>query len=1043
MAEPAEAPEGAVPPKLKLTLGTWNVQGFSPDKRRMVIINMLKMKIDALGLTEIKGKKAVDGIEFLEHQALLRGKGSKFAGVGLLISPELLPGLLGWGCHGDRILHADFYISDSPNQFFTLIVAYAPTATAENEEETEIFHDKLTRLTTQKTKPFILGDFNARLVPGVDGKFGQKQIANLNTRHLRDYLQKCDLESLAMRFQAGVHQRATWRHPQGKWFAIDHILCRKGTAAVRCSAKNIRISDHNPVVGVIDARPWQWHPKRKKEVQSKKLNYQITAEKRNEMNDKITQKTGEGRSIKDAIIESCREILKPPEKEKRPWITKEYRDLAEKLRKSKKRGDKTSMKTQRKELRKLRNKQFRDFVEQACEDAGNLWTAGSPPKTINHIAKLVGKKAPKLKRCNTVKQNSASMKDKSGTYGRTTNEKIKIHTEFFQEIFNRAEPDQNAAVGEKHHERHETIEEIQEEITESEVELVIKKLRKNRSSGEDGMTAEMISLLDPIHRDSLIQHIISIWEDEKLPAEENTTLIAVLEKPGADLSKAEGYRPISLINLTVKIIAMVIYEKCRAAFDNATSEAQNGFRARRQTMDHILTLRIARNLCRANKETPYFGYIDLKQAFDSVPRSLVQRVLSARGTPTKILNMIKAIYDGHAFKVKKDGEVAETGTSTTRGLKQGCPLSPILFNMVLEHILYQIDFGDGIDFRKQETNDVLEKKKKKGKGKGKGTKETRKLTHLLFADDIVICAKNRVELQRLLQHMTDTFRNYGLTVNKKKTKWQKDDNHRSIDHTPKTKNRNKRSKTLKRKRLEKVKKILEIETPMGVTVVNHPQEKLHIDGEDIERVDKFVYLGSCFNEIDDDADDIDTRVQKGNAALARINRVIWNRKTPRRLKMKMVMTFVYPSATYGCETWVLSPEARNHLDTWWMKILRRVRGVTKEDKLRSSSILKDLRTSKISEKIEERQLRYAGHVWRYGEERWTKFMLQAERPKQKTGKQQQYRKHLTNLMKSKELDTGMMSDPQLWADKLKKLYTRDDQNTPGSDEYEELNPNPE
>ena len=98
---------------------------------------------------------------------------------------------------------------------------------------------------------------------------------------------------------------------------------------------------------------------------------------------------------------------------------------------------------------------------------------------------------------------------------------------------------------------------------------------------------------------------------------------------------------------------------------------------------------------------------------------------------------------------------------------------------------------------------------------------------------------------------------------------------------------------------------------------------------------------------------------------------------------------------------------------------------------------------KISEKIEERQLRYAGHVWRYGEERRTKFMLQAERPKQKTGKQQQYRKHLTNLMKSKELDTGMMSDPQLWADKLKKLYTRDDQNTPGSDEYEELNPNPE
>ena len=68
-------------------------------------------------------------------------------------------------------------------------------------------------------------------------------------------------------------------------------------------------------------------------------------------------------------------------------------------------------------------------------------------------------------------------------------------------------------------------------------------------------------------------------------------------------------------------------------------------------------------------------------------------------------------------------------------------------------------------------------------------------------------------------------------------------------------------------------------------------------------------------------------------------------------------------------------------------------------------------------------------------------MLQAERPKQKTGKQRQYRKHLVNLIKSKELNTGMMTDGELWADKLGELYARDDQNIPEAEEIEELNPN--
>ena len=148
-------------------------------------------------------------------------------------------------------------------------------------------------------------------------------------------------------------------------------------------------------------------------------------------------------------------------------------------------------------------------------------------------------------------------------------------------------------------------------------------------------------------------------------------------------------------------------------------------------------------------------------------------------------------------------------------------------------------------------------------------------------------------------------------------------------------------------------------------------------------------------------------------------------RNPHYYLMKMVMTFVYPTVSYGCQTWCLNTDAKSCLDTWWMKVLRRIRGVTKKDRLRNVKVLEDLRTSMLSEMIEERQLRYLGHVWRYGENRWTKFILQAARPGQtNTGKQLQLRKHLSKLLAEKKLTLDMATHPDSWAKKLDELYPR-------------------
>ena len=73
-------------------------------------------------------------------------------------------------------------------------------------------------------------------------------------------------------------------------------------------------------------------------------------------------------------------------------------------------------------------------------------------------------------------------------------------------------------------------------------------------------------------------------------------------------------------------------------------------------------------------------------------------------------------------------------------------------------------------------------------------------------------------------------------------------------------------------------------------------------------------------------------------------------------------------------------------------------------------------------------------------------MLQAERPAQKSGKQQQYQKHLSKLLKQKNLSTGMMTDGKHWGRKMKEMYPRDSKNpntdspeVPGPEQLADMN----
>jgi len=336
----------------------------------------------------------------------------------------------------------------------------------------------------------------------------------------------------------------------------------------------------------------------------------------------------------------------------------------------------------------------------------------------------------------------------------------------------------------------------------------------------------------------------------------------------------------------------------------------------------------------AAKQDLYTGYVDLEKAFDSVPRKLIYRVLDMLGVPQGVIDMVKELYRDQRVTCKAEGALSGQEKATSRGVKQGCPLSPLLFNLCLEFLLRQMDLGEGTTVyggAKAAENALS------GEKTPVEDRVSYKLRDLLFADDIALANETRLGLETALQNLTDTFARYGLKVSIGKTKWQA--------------------------LVRKVRKV----------------EEIKINGEPIERLAEFTYLGSVFNETGTPESDITRRIKLANDAMRRVRKIIWNKQTPRGLKRKILMTFIYPTLTYACETWAIAKSGSGFraLKTWWHKQLRKFCGVTKEDRNRMEVIFKKTGAQSIYDLVRERRLRYVGHVMRFGQERFTKQIIGA------------------------------------------------------------------
>jgi len=226
------------------------------------------------------------------------------------------------------------------------------------------------------------------------------------------------------------------------------------------------------------------------------------------------------------------------------------------------------------------------------------------------------------------------------------------------------------------------------------------------------------------------------------------SLIIPLHKK-KDKLNCDNYRGVSLLPHCGKVMAMVILQRIRKRTEEVLSEAQAGFRAGRSTVDQLFTLRrIAETYSEFSKQL-YVCYVDFQKALDSVWRAGLWQVMRFLGYEEKIVRLLEALYQNTMSAVRVDGGLSEW-FETVVGVMQGCVLSPLLFNLMLEVVIALALKDNEIGVNISGIN----------------------ISNLRFADDISLLAGSNKDLQQLVDKVYTTSNRFGLKASSIKTKGQ-------------------------------------------------------------------------------------------------------------------------------------------------------------------------------------------------------------------------------------------------------------------------------
>jgi hypothetical protein len=390
-------------------------------------------------------------------------------------------------------------------------------------------------------------------------------------------------------------------------------------------------------------------------------------------------------------------------------------------------------------------------------------------------------------------------------------------------------------------------------MTEKEIRHACINQKNNKSPGLDGITNEMIKTSLPVVQTVLVKLFNAIFTSGFYPEAWKHGINIPLYKNG-NPTDPNNYRGITLTNTLGKVFCSVLNTRINNYLEgnDLLLKEQGGFRKKYRTTDQIFILNnIISEVMKSRNNRLYACFVDFQKAFDSVWHEGLFIKLQRIGITGHCFDVINNMYTNAKICAKIDGIISKDFV-IQRGVHQGSSLSPTLFNVFINDITENMTDID---------SPIIDRTKNK------------KISCLLYADDLILLSTTKNGLQQKLDHLDNYCKQWGLNINKQKTK-------------------------------------------VVIFTKSDPKVSIHFFcGEDsIQTVEEYKYLGIIFHKNAGIKNTEDHLNKQANKAMHTLTKTLRKTNTDMRIVFQLYDALITPVSIYGAEVWFPNSLQANKLE---------------------------------------------------------------------------------------------------------------------------------
>ena len=773
-------------------------RGVPVDKKASFIIREFrKYRINIAGISETKwfgqDMYEVEGYTILHSGRPIPGDTDaveRNEGVGIVLDPQLKEAWRRagevWKGVSSRIVMVRVKLDDgygrqigwniSRPTYATIISVYAPTHRSSQGKKDEFYADLQKSLdgVDRNDVLLLLGDFNARVgsnekftgMSSWDGVKGCHGVGKMNESG-EALLSFCALNELVIMnttFEKKDIHKYTWQHPGSKkWHCIDYVIMRQAQRKFCCDVTVLRSAecwtDHKLLRAQLRLRTPSTKvarvPSRKRFAVSALRSETTTARYkeaiREEIGDWRSEATGlqKWEAIRDGLMNAAETTLGHQKRNQPDWFKENETILRKHIDKRNLLFSKW-LRTQHQSDRQRYVAQRR-LVASEVKRVKNEWFQEKAREVDNEMMKGIagrgvwqGLRDIQRGRSGLQPVRPRAIRNVDGQMCMGPEETLQRWRHHFGTVLNVTSSYTEDIIQAQH--QYPIRHDMSEPPTEEEICEAMDRLKGNKASGRNGILPEMLKNCGPDTMNRIYDLFNTVWRE------------------GEVLTVCDNWRGISLLDVVGKLFAKVIQQRLQGVVEDVVSDSQCGFHKGRGCTGMIFCARQLVEKAREHNSKVFILFVDLKKAYDSIPRQALWLVLQKYGIPPVIINLIQSLHEGMKAEVSVSGGTTPA-IEVNNGLRQGCTIAPTLFNLYFNMVITCWrdrcqPFGVDIFY------------KCSGKLTGERTRSPSSFTatELLFADDAAAVSTSRESMERAALVLEEVTSEWGLTVSVSKTK---------------------------------------------------------------------------------------------------------------------------------------------------------------------------------------------------------------------------------------------------------------------------------